>query len=924
MVPDPSLSIFFEKIYTSIWIAFVHPSSVFGPSWSSSHRWALGALCSAYKTILRERAQPMSFADCIRDGMENGIVDRARGERAQAQWRAAADQYERQGYTRHNAQALAAEDVKASFKKEAGDERHVFLAKIANNRKQAVEVSQTKNRTQVRQNATRAMELVDYRSRGMKRRFDGMLQDYLDQHHRGLFGQTTDPINHEKVIRSILDGDASDPVAKAYADAVSHALEDMRLMANEAGATIGKLDNYFPQNHNRISLMEAGLDAFAKERGMGRKRAKMEAMGKGESRDVMFQRSFDTWSGDIRDRIDWRKINDHLTGRAFQQDGGPPPLRETQDRFLRDVFDSVIYGDGAKAPSYGKPQGSSLVNRMAVERVLHFKSADDWITYNKKYGTGDAHQALMSHVHKMARDITMLREFGPNPGLGLDYRGDLLMKRAKELNLDPRSAQGGVAHAKRMMAVENGAGVASGYFQSLTANFMSDARQVMTSAFLDRAMVASISDVNFSKMAAQTIGANRTAPFTAYIRNVSDMATNKSLTSTEMKQWGWVADTMADAGMAVARFNGESPASPWAENLSSGIMKLQGLSSHTDAGRFALQHTFAGQMANQIGKDLDNIEPGLLAIFREHQITPDDWKQFANPEWAMKKPDGTMFLNPLYWREATDLPAEVADDLFYKFQGAAEDFIESGVPTQSLFMRGMFDPVARGLEPGSALYELAKSSLMFKSFVMAFSYNSYRVMRRMPAENNRWLWAAESIAGATIMGATALQLLEIIKGNDPQPMDSSDFWFQAALKGGGFAIIGDIIATGETKWGGGVPSYVAGPVPQAIGDAYDLTIGNLTDIGISVMTGEEIDLGLPKQLKTTVDRYMPGGDLPFLGPAFQRLITDQLFKAMDPEGADAIAKKATARENRDNAGTWWMPGSPVPARAPDFSSILGQ
>lgn len=866
----------------------------------------------------------MSFWDCIRDGLQDGMVDRERGERAQAMWKGLADQYERQGHSRHNAEALAGEDVKAAFRKEVGDERHVFLSKIANNRKQALEVSQTTNRTEVRQDPIRAMERLDYRARGLGRRFDGMVQDYLDQHHRGLFGKTTDPINHQNVIRSILDGEATDEVAGAYAKAVSSALEDMRLMANEAGATIGKIDNYFPQSHNRTALMEAGLDAFAKERGVGRKQAKLMAMAKGESRDAMFARSFDSWADDIRDRINWTKINDKLTGRAFQQDGGPAPLLETQNRFLRDVFDSVVYGDAGKGPTYGKPQGSSLTTRMSMERVLHFKSADDWIAYNKKYGTGDAHQALMGHVHKMARDITMLREFGPNPNLGLEYRGELLVQRAKQLNIDPRSAQGGATHAKRMMAVQNGAGVPSGYFQALTANFLSDARHVMTSAFLDRALIVNISDVGFSKSAAQTIGMNRSSPFTAYVRNISDMAKNKSLTSNEMRQWRWVSDTMADPGMAVARFNGESPASPWAERLSSSVMKLQGLSSHTDAARFALQHTFAGQMANQIGKNFDDIEPGLLAILREHQITPDDWTRFANPEWAMRKPDGTMFLNPLWWREATHLPANVADDLFFKFQGAAEDFIESGVPTQSLYMRGHAEPVAHGLEPGTLKYELGKSALMFKSFPMSFSYNFYRAMRRMPAENNKWLWAAENIATATIIGGTALQLYEIVKGNDPLSMNTSDFWFQAALKGGGFAIVGDIIATGETKWGGGIPSYVAGPVPQLASDVYDLTIGNLTDIGVSVMTGQEIDLGLPKQLKRTVDRYMPGADLPFFGPAFQRLITDQLYMALDPEGADALAKKATARENRDGNASWWMPGSPTPARAPDLSNLLGQ
>ena len=123
----------------------------------------------------------MSFFDCVRDGLENGMVDKGRGERAQAMWRSISDQYERQGHDRHVAEAMAGEDVKEAFRKEAGKARHVLLSKLVNNRKQAVEVAGTTNRTDIRQDPTRAMERVDYRSRALKRRFDGSLQDYLDQ-----------------------------------------------------------------------------------------------------------------------------------------------------------------------------------------------------------------------------------------------------------------------------------------------------------------------------------------------------------------------------------------------------------------------------------------------------------------------------------------------------------------------------------------------------------------------------------------------------------------------------------------------------------------------------------------------------------------------------------------------------------------------
>ena len=85
----------------------------------------------------------MSFYDCLTDAMDEGSVDRVRGERAQRMWREAADIYERQGWTRHNAEAMAGEDVKAAFKKEAGEIRHVYQAQLANARKQQLLVNST-------------------------------------------------------------------------------------------------------------------------------------------------------------------------------------------------------------------------------------------------------------------------------------------------------------------------------------------------------------------------------------------------------------------------------------------------------------------------------------------------------------------------------------------------------------------------------------------------------------------------------------------------------------------------------------------------------------------------------------------------------------------------------------------------------------
>ena len=130
--------------------------------------------------------------------------------------------------------------------------------------------------------------------------------------------------------------------------------------------------------------------------------------------------------------------------------------------------------------------------------------------YNKKFGTGDAFTTLMSHVHRMARDISMMREFGPNPHLGAEYRGQLLEVRARNEGSEDLAdkVRGNARHAQRMMKVISGGSMPDTLFQDYVATFFSSARHVMTSAFLDRAVIASISDINTMRLAATSMGMN--------------------------------------------------------------------------------------------------------------------------------------------------------------------------------------------------------------------------------------------------------------------------------------------------------------------------------------------------------------------------------------------------------------------------------
>ena len=660
-------------------------------------------------------------------------------------------------------------------------------------------------------------------------------------------------------------------------------------MFNEAGGLIGKMERYdLPHIHNRQAVTRAGFKGW-KDAGLTRP--------------------------DGTSRIDWTRMEDHLTGKPFQPEGRSEPPKEVQDKLFLEMYGNIAFGKESREAVYGRPQGKALYKKHSEARVLHFKSADDWIEYNRLFGSGDPFKSIMSHAHRMAKDITLMREFGPNPGLGADYRQQLWMEKARGNEALTKAAEADTARGLRMFKVLSGSPMADSAMQDWIATFMSSARHVMTSAFLDRAVIASMSDMNTMRLAAQSMGMN---PGNLIGKQIGAL---QSLSREELLRAGWVADTMSDAGTALARFQQEVAPADVAERLSSASMRAQGLSQWTDRARATFYQEFSGLLASQAGRTINDVDEPLRSLLRKHGVSEDDWRAFTDPETFFRADNGATFAMPLYWREATSLDRKRADEIFFKIQGIAEEQMEIAVPTQSILARSFVDPAAYDMPPGSIGYEVIKSGLMFKSFAMTFTLNQYRQLMAQPTIPGRIGYAFNLAAGATVMGALALQINDVLLGRDPQnmsPMDHPMFWARAAMKGGAFGIIGDIVSTGQASWGGGFASYVAGPAPQAVGDVWNLTFKNAYEFA----TGA--DTHFAEDVARFGKRYTPMGQTPVIGPALDRLFWDQLQLWLDPDSANALAKAAKKRSNLYGSGTFWQPGDPLPSRGPDLLNAIGR
>jgi hypothetical protein len=757
-------------------------------------------------------------------------------------------------------------------------------------------VSATTSVKQARTLATTMVEKTDFVSRSIALMARGRIGEFLLKHHPDLLGNTRDTMSFREFMKALGGEATSDAKAKAFADAMNDLNDWFRLQLNSYGYSIAKKANWaITHTHNAIAVGNVPVAE---------------------------------WKNFIGARLNWSKMIDHKTGMEF----GTPPSAAEQDKILSTVYENIVYGRNSKSAEWNAQNlegGSSLEKH----RELEFNDMDAWLEYNEKFGSADPFNALMQHIDHMSRQVAMAQTFGRDPMKSLDYLGQLVTAKARKDGWSPRDsdkAKGNVALATKMMRYMQGGIGPNGYWGAQVARFMSTTRTALTAALLDRAVVIAIpSDMNSVRMAARMVGMNPENFLSTYVGLMADSVKGGGMTRDDLLRQQHIAESFASPNVTSARFNQEYPAAAWAQMLSNASMQIQGLTAHTDNAKTAFRRGFAGHFAslkNTAFKDIPQILRDDMTAFG---ITAQDWDMFRTSGGEFTAGNGATFLDPLFWRTANTLgDQDAADDLFLKMQSYVETWVEKAVPTQSLVAKGAIDPMAMGLAPGTLAYEFLKSAGMFKSFVGAFVINQHRMimMKGGWKSKNGALHAAELAGTATIAGAFALQVGDMLMGRDPQDMTDDQFWIRALLRGGGLGPIGDILTAGSTSWGSGIGGYISGPIGQVAGDAIGLTAGNLFQAYSQMMDGDEIDVNFVPELMKAVSRYTPMMQSPAMlgGAAGDRLILDQLQIALDPESVNEMAAAADRRANLYSNEAWWPPGSAVPQRAPNLQNAFPQ
>jgi hypothetical protein len=215
---------------------------------------------------------------------------------------------------------------------------------------------------------------------------------------------------------------------------------------------------------------------------------------------------------------------------------------------------------------------------------------------------------------------------------------------------------------------------------------------------------------------------------------------------------------------------------------------------------------------------------------------------------------------------------------------------------------------------GTIVGELLRGPMMFKGFGVAIVMNQLQRMMTMPA-GSAVRYAARFAVGMTLLGGLEMQLRNITKGKDPEPIDPGSnpgFWGHAAMTGGTGGIFSDYLKEVQADPTKGTLAFAAGPMAEDVENASHIFIKN--DHGHAALNDKP---GAPafKFARTLV----PGGSIWYARLAFDRMIADEVQQLADPNYRQSHARM-TQYAREQGTQFWWKPGETTPERAPDLSN----
>lgn len=592
--------------------------------------------------------------------------------------------------------------------------------------------------------------------------------------------------------------------------------------------------------------------------------------------------------------------------------------REEVRQALSTMYGGFVTGDHLEmelAPDQ-KVVGPNIARKVSQERTLHWKSAEDWLAYNKTFGRYSPTDAWLHNVGSSANHLALMKVFGSRPKENFDelltYAKNKVVGKPERLTLD-----------KREPALRNRYAVVSGEADrpvaSLWAGIFNGWMAVQRVAKLGLTPFAMLQDnVTISRELSRH-GLN-------YVeRNISMLGGYFQGAEGSAKRE--VAELLHTGILnrlrgVTSRFDISDARAGSIAKMENWFFKITGITAMTENKRADAERMMAYALGKKRGTafaDLGESETRLLQAFG---LGEKEWDLLHKVEW--NRIENETYLTP-------DIAKKISDENITAYledlgadTGRGQAMIElnkAGVISRAperardelalklwsyYSERGNFAVLDTGPREKAILYQGTQSGTPLNTALRLFMQ-----FKQFPTAMITKAWGAEVYGGAkgmdriaglvelavasTLFGILANALNDTVKLQDPtarwrnQPLQALTAGF---LRGGAGSVYGDFLLGQWSRFGLSALDTIAGPTFGQINSVAEFWT-DLTHAKADRQTGA-LGVRLLRQ------------NLPFLNMIYTRAAFDYLVMYRLQEYLNPGYLKRMERSMKDKAGTEFL------------------
>lgn len=730
------------------------------------------------------------------------------------------------------------------------------------------------------------IQSIDSKARATASIYRGELVDFYTN-IKGGTGVFTDKELVQKIVRERFNDNTGDPLAKQISDKMGEVFEGMRQRFNRSGGDIGKLDDWgLPQTHDLAKIVKAGKQ---------------------------------TWVNKAEQLIDTSKYV-HEDGSYYSQQ---------QIRELLEYSYDTLSSNGANKTEVGRQSfggNSKVTSRHSESRVLHFKDAEAWLEYQADFGGMPFVDLVEAHINGLSKDIALVENLGSNPKSAMRILMDAAEKKDWLNGIEANKTGKSRKRAQTMFDEFMGANTPE---SEVLANLGLAYRSMNVASMLGGTTLSSITDQAMIKKTASIHGIAYRKTFGELIsqlnpKNAEDRYTAHSLGLATEEMLGSLA-RWSDDGLTSVSGKSQKLARV-SSAIASQVMRVSGLNALTAASKVGftkmLMEKYGRLSRSKAWSDLNEMDRELMT---KTGLSERAWEVMRLAEPVVdRKGNQLMSARSIYEIPNEKLtafgdPQRVKDEIASSFQAHLLD--EQGMAVVEAGLRER-TWMSAGQKKGTAMGEILKGMLQFKSFPAAFLMRHGSRAMSFEKGTSKAAYGGLLIAMTTLLGGLVVQLKELANGNDPAEMWDGEKWYtlgvdsdflkRSFVAGGGLPVLGDILVAGMDPSGRDTADFLSGPFGSDAETVLSLTLGNATQLGNGIETNAGNEAF--KFLKGKI----PAQNLWYTKAAANRMIFDEMQDIVAPGYREKLLRKA----ERDQDRTRFWGDDMGDIQAPDFEKMV--